>query len=237
MEINSPKSLDLYAKVEDLLGIEEAVIALYTRYQNEVKLIQPHSLLDVGCGSGAFLEQLKNTNSLEILQGIDLSPVMVERTQYRGIDAHCIDLCKLEGRFDLVTAVFDMVNYLSPKNLDNFLSCVADHLNEDGFFVFDINTLFGFEQVAVGAFIAEDTKRFVAVESDFESNEYSMQITLFEDTNGLYRKSQQEIRQYFHPIHLFKQHKRLKFVRKESLSLYDLGKADKEFIVMQKASH
>ncbi|UFH60748.1 class I SAM-dependent methyltransferase [Sulfurovum mangrovi] len=83
------------------------------------------------------------------------------------MDAECIDLCDLEGKYDVITAVFDMVNYLDAKALQRFLGCMADHLNEGGYFVFDINTLYGFENVAVGAFIVDDEARFLAIDSDF----------------------------------------------------------------------
>ena len=67
-------------------------------------------------------------------------------------------MCDLNGTYDVLTAVFDMLNYLDKEQLERFLSCVKAHLNEGGIFLCDINTLFGFENVAVGSYIVDDEK-------------------------------------------------------------------------------
>ncbi|MFT7880071.1 MAG: class I SAM-dependent methyltransferase [Sulfurimonas sp.] len=235
MPTNTSESLDLYAKVEDLLGIEEATPRLYAHYLLFLHSIQPKTLLDVGCGSGDFLLQMKNALELEEAKGIDLSPLMVERTQRKGMDAACIDLCDLEGKYDVITAVFDMVNYLDTESLQKFLGCVADHLNEGGYFVFDVNTLYGFENVAVGAFIVDDETRFLAIDSDFEKRTYQMELTLFEKEEERFVKSQEEITQHYHTIEALTSHSGLKLVSSEEVELYEMGEADKLFVVLQKS--
>ena len=193
-------SLDLYAKVEDLLGVKEAAPSLYAHYLLYLNSIDFDTLLDVGCGSGDFLCQMQSALDIPTVKGIDLSPLMVAKTLKQGSDAECIDLCDLEGKYDVITAVFDMLNYLDKKQLEHFLHCVKDHLNEDGLFLCDINTYYGFENVAVGSFIVDDKERFLTVDSDFENNEYISEFTLFEKENNSFRKSQETIKQYHHTI-------------------------------------
>lgn len=234
MPTNTSDSLDLYAKVEDLLGIEEATPRLYAHYLLFLQSIQPKTLLDVGCGSGDFLVQMKKALKLEEAKGIDLSPLMVERTKMKGVDAACIDLCDLDGKYDVITAVFDMVNYLDAKALQRFLGCIADHLNEGGYFVFDVNTLYGFENVAVGAFIVDDEERFLAIDSDFEEERYQMELTLFEKEEDTFVKSQEEITQYYHTLEALSSHAGLELVSYDKVALYEMGDADKLFIVLQK---
>jgi len=234
MAANSTASLDLYAKVEDLLGVEEAAPRLNAHYLLFLKSIECNSLLDVGCGSGEFLVQMKKALGINTLKGVDLSPLMVERTQSKGIDAECIDLCDLQGSYDVITAVFDMVNYLDEKALKRFLGCIADHLNEGGYFVFDINTLYGFENVAVGAFIVDDDERFVTIDSDFEEGKYELEFTLFEKEGECFRKSQENITQHFHALERFNGHPALRLVSCDEISLYEMDEADKYFIVLQK---
>ncbi|MGC9351309.1 MAG: class I SAM-dependent DNA methyltransferase [Sulfurovum sp.] len=236
MPTNTSESLDLYAKVEDLLGIEEATPRLYAHYLLFLHSIQPKTLLDVGCGSGDFLLQMKNALELEEAKGIDLSPLMVERTQKKGIDAACIDLCDLEGKYDVITAVFDMVNYLDAKALQRFLGCIVDHLNDGGYFVFDVNTLYGFENVAVGAFIVDDDTRFLAIDSDFEEGKYRMELTLFEKEEERFVKSQEEITQYYHPLESLSAYAGLELVSHDKIALYEMGDADKLFVVLQKST-
>ncbi|MDD3591830.1 MAG: class I SAM-dependent methyltransferase [Sulfurovum sp.] len=235
MPTNTSDSLDLYAKVEDLLGIEGAIPRLYAHYLLFLRSVQPKTLLDVGCGSGDFLVQMKKALKLEEAKGIDLSPLMVERTQSKGIDAACIDLCDLEGRYDVITAVFDMVNYLDAGSLQRFLGCIADHLNEDGYFLFDVNTLYGFENVAVGAFIVDDEDRFLAIDSDFEKRTYEMELTLFEKKGSAFVKSKERITQHYHTLATLTSHTGLKLVSSDEVELYEMGEADKLFVVLQKS--
>ncbi|MBD3789055.1 MAG: class I SAM-dependent methyltransferase [Campylobacterales bacterium] len=232
---NTTDSLDLYAKVEDLLGVKEAAPRLYAHYLLFLNSVDCSTLLDVGCGSGDFLFQMQKALEIDTLKGIDLSPVMVENTQKKGIDAACIDLCHFEGRFDVITAVFDMLNYLNPSALEHFLGCVYEHLHAGGFFLCDINTRYGFEQVAVGSYIVDDEDRFLAIDSDFEKDQYISEFTLFEKENdGCFRKSQETIRQYYHPIEKIVRSSGLKLVEKSEVNLYDLDDADKHFLVLQK---
>lgn len=78
----------------------------------------------------------------------------------------------------MITAVFDMLNYLTPEQLESFLLCVSNHLNKGGAFLCDINTWYGFENVAVGSFIVDDNDRFLTVDSDLEEGEYISGFTL-----------------------------------------------------------
>jgi cyclopropane fatty-acyl-phospholipid synthase-like methyltransferase len=231
-------SLDLYAKVEDLLGVKEAAPALYAHYLLFLNTIDFNSLLDVGCGSGDFLRQMQSALSIEEIMGIDLSSVMVSKTAEQGIPSQCIDLCDLNDKYDVITAVFDMLNYLDKEALKHFLVCVSEHLNEGGYFLCDINTLYGFENVAVGSYIVDDEERFLTVDSDFENGEYISEFTLFEkDSKGIdgcFKKSQETIKQYYHTIDEIITLSGLEFVSSDNVSLYEMEEADKLFVVLQK---
>lgn len=227
-------SLDLYAKVEDLLGVKEAAPSLYAHYLLFLNSVDFDSLLDVGCGSGDFLRQIQGALDIPQVKGIDLSPLMVSKTLEQGYDAECIDLCDLNGRYDVLTAVFDMLNYLDKEQLAHFLGCVKEHLNDGGYFLCDINTLYGFENVAVGAYIVDDEERFLTVDSDFEEGEYSAEFTLFEKEGSCFQKSQETIKQYHHAIDNIVMLSGLELVQSDDVNLYDFDEADKLFLVLRK---
>jgi predicted TPR repeat methyltransferase len=231
---NTSTSLDLYAKVEDLLGVKEAAPKLYAHYLLFLNPIDFETLLDVGCGSGDFLLQMQQALGIPKVKGIDLSHLMVENTVKLGLDASCIDLCDLEGKYDVITAVFDMLNYLNSAEIQRFLSCVSSHLQEGGLFLCDINTLYGFENVAVGSFIVDDGDRFLTVDSDFEVGEYISEFTLFEKENDRYEKSQETIRQYYHRVEDLVNFSGLELVVNDDVNLYGLEEADKCFVVLKK---
>jgi len=235
---NTSNSLDLYAKVEDLLGVKEAAPVLYAHYLLFLNSVEFDTLLDVGCGSGDFLRQMQGALDIPKVKGIDLSPLMVAQTLEQGYDAECIDICELNGTYDVITAVFDMLNYLNKEQLKRFLLCVKDHLHEGGLFLCDINTLYGFENVAVGSYIADDEERFLTVDSEFEDGEYSSEFTLFEKEgkglNGCFRKSQEIITQYLHTWEEIENFSGLKLISQDDIYLYIEEVADKEFLVFQK---
>ncbi len=231
---NSSNSLDLYAKVEDLLGVKEVSPRLYAHYLLLLQTIDFDTLLDVGCGSGNFLFQMQKALKISQVKGIDLSPIMVDKAIQLGIDAESIDLCKLDTKYDVITAVFDMLNYLNPKALNSFLLSIKDHLNDGGVFLCDINTLYGFENVAVGSFIVDDNERFLTVDSDYENGEYISEFTLFERENRCYNKSQETIRQYYHTVDDLVRYSNLELVITNDINLYEFDKADKTFVVLKK---
>ena len=232
---NTADSLDLYAKVEDLLGVKEAAPALYAHYLLFLNTVEFDTLLDVGCGSGDFLRQMQGALDIPRVKGIDLSPFMVAQTLEQGYEAECIDLCDLKGTYDVITAVFDMLNYLNKEQLVRFLTCLKEHLNEEGYLLFDINTLYGFENVAVGSYIVDDDTRFLTVDSDFEKGEYISEFTLFEKEGECFKKSQETIRQYYHTVEDIVALSGLELIVNDNVNLYGLESADKYFVVLKKS--
>jgi len=231
-------SLDLYAKVEDLLGVKEAAPSLYAHYLLFLNSVDFDTLLDVGCGSGDFLRQMHGALDIPQVKGVDLSPLMVSQTLAQGYDAQCIDLCDLEGQYDVITAVFDMLNYLDKAQLKRFLKCIFEHLNTGGVFLCDINTLYGFENVAVGAYIVDDETRFLTVDSEFEEGEYISEFTLFEkegkEIPGCFKKSKETIKQMYHRVEEIVQQSGLELVQSDEVDLYGFDEADKVFLVLKK---
>ena len=226
-------ALDLYAKVEDLLGVKEASPALYSHYSLFLNTIHFDSILDVGCGSGDFLFQINRSFEPKEILGIDLSPYMVKLSMEQGVTAQCMNLCDLDGSFDVITAVFDMLNYLDDTELKHFLQCVKSRINQGGYFLCDINTLYGFEEVAVGSYIVDDDDRFLAIDSDFEDGIYKSDFTLFEESGGLHRKSKETISQYYHTVEMIKRYLNgMDLLIVDDIFLYG-DDADKTFLVFQ----
>lgn len=224
-------NLDLYAKAEHLLGIEEATEALYDLYRSELDEYKIKTLLDVGCGRGGFMRRMISDGVT--CKGVDLSQVMVDECKADGLDATCCDVSEVDGKFDAIVSIFDVLNFLDKDALVKFLDSIADKLNDDGIFIADINTLYGFSDVAEGTMSNEEEKEFLSVDAVFQNDELHTKFTLFEkDEDGRYIKYQDTIVQYFHKIKTFQKLSGLKLVDKQTFSLYDTE--DKTLLIFKK---
>jgi cyclopropane fatty-acyl-phospholipid synthase-like methyltransferase len=224
-------NLDLYAKAEHLLGIEEATDALYDLYRSELDDYKVKTLLDVGCGRGGFMQRMISDGVT--CKGVDLSSVMVDECKAQGLDAECMDVKDVSGKFDAIVSIFDVLNFMDKESLISFLETIAEKLNDNGVFIADINTLYGFSDVAEGTMSSENENEFLSVDALFENNELHTKFTLFEkEADGYYVKHQDTIVQYFHKIQIFQKLSGLKLVEKQTFSLYD--SEDKTLLIFKR---
>ena len=223
-------NLDLYAKAEHLLGIEEATEALYDLYRSELDDKNVKTLLDVGCGRGGFMERMISDGVT--CKGIDLSSVMIEECKEKGLDAECVDVVDADGKYDAIVSIFDVLNFMDKASLTNFLDAVADRLEDDGIFIADINTLYGFSDVAEGTMSKDSGDEFLVVDAEFHDTKLNTQFTLFVKDGEVYKKYQDIIIQHFHKIQFFQKLNKLKLIDKQTFSLYDTE--DKTLLIFKK---
>lgn len=107
-------------------------------------------ILDIACGTGVCPVLFKKAGHDVV--SLDSSPQMLEEARRRfakenmDIEVLQADMSdfSIEDKVDLVTCLFDSVNYLLKKDeLECCFRCVADSLKESGLFIFDMNTEFG----------------------------------------------------------------------------------------------
>jgi len=224
-------NLDLYAKAEHLLGIEEATEALYDLYRSELEGYEVKTLLDVGCGRGGFMRRMMSDGVA--CKGVDLSSMMVAECKEQGLDAECIDVSEVGGTYDAIVSIFDVLNFLNHDALLAFLDAVAAKLNDNGVFIADINTRYGFSDVAEGSMSNDTDEEFLNVDAVFANDELHTKFTLFEKgAEGCYTKYQDTIVQYFHPLKTFQKLDKLKLIDKQTFSLYDTK--DKTLLIFKK---
>lgn len=191
--------LELYARIEEYLDFEEEVRRLHKEFLAILFKKKPNSVIDIGCGQGAFLEHLK-FNDVDAF-GIDLSAEQIKICQNKHLNVACIPLEEVTQKYDCATAIFDVVNYIPKKELQNFFGQANVVLHQGGFFIFDVNSLFGFEEVAQGSLTLNLEQKFIAIDATFEQNQLKTDITLFSQTQGdLFIKEYDHIQQYYHSI-------------------------------------
>ncbi|MCT7578230.1 class I SAM-dependent DNA methyltransferase [Aliarcobacter butzleri] len=189
--------LDLYAKVEPYLDFEEEVYTLHKEFLRFVMVNDLDNIIDIGCGQGYFLENLK-VNKKKYF-GIDLSVEQIKVCQEKNLNAKAIDLKDVKEKFDCATAIFDVLNYIPKNELKRFLEQTYEILNQNAYFIFDVNSYFGFDEVAQGTITIDVEDKFIAIDANFENNKLQTDITLFEkQENGLFSKEQDSIIQEYH---------------------------------------
>jgi len=96
------------------------------------------SILDLGCGTGTVLNELKKLGINGFMQGIDLSTKMIKQAteKNRTIDFQVDDVLEYdnnhESYFDLVLCTHNVINYLRPDSLKVFFSKIFQALTSEG---------------------------------------------------------------------------------------------------------
>jgi SAM-dependent methyltransferase len=97
------------------------------------------TLLDVGCGTGRHLENLRDHYAVE---GLDLNPdlLAVARARNPEVPLHEGDMTQfaLGRRFDVVTCLFSSIGYVkSVENMRRAVAQMAGHLEPGGILVME----------------------------------------------------------------------------------------------------
>jgi SAM-dependent methyltransferase len=133
----SRESADIYELVhrsDDYRGLAERVHAFV-----QARSPGATSLLDVACGTGRYLEQLRRWYDVE---GVDSSPAMlaIARTALPDVPLHRADMreFKLERTFDVVTCLSSSIASMrTAADLDRAVANMAGHLRRGGVLILE----------------------------------------------------------------------------------------------------
>lgn len=132
----------LAAFYDRVMGNRRDVVSLL---KQQIKRHHPYtqSVLELGCGTGSIMRGLSKTYTVT---GIDQSAKMLELAQQKLPNSRfkrgTIAGFKLKDRFDTVICVFDTINHLTNfADWQKLFSSTNLHLNDDGLFIFDMNTI------------------------------------------------------------------------------------------------
>lgn len=189
--------LNLYSKIESYLDFQTEVHKLHSYYMYLIMTNKFDNIIDIGCGQGFFMENLKINDKKYF--GIDLSEEQIKVCEQKKLNAACVSLEAVKEKFSCATAIFDVLNYIKKKDLKDFFMQTYNVLDTDGCFIFDINTLYGFDQVAQGCVTIDMEEKFIAIDAYFKKNKLKTNLTLFsKKENGFYEKEEGKIKQYYH---------------------------------------
>jgi SAM-dependent methyltransferase len=154
-----PTSSDAFSRVapyyDELMA--NVPYSMWVDYLEEIferMASKPRRVLDIATGTGRVAIELAE-RGYEVT-GVDLSEPMLEqgRLKARNLDLR-IDFLRRDAAelnlaassFDAAVCLYDSLNYiLEPGRLQTAFDGVATALCADGLFIFDLNTIYSFEQ-------------------------------------------------------------------------------------------
>jgi cyclopropane fatty-acyl-phospholipid synthase-like methyltransferase len=229
-------ALDIYSKIENHLDFNDEIAQLHDFYLNYIEKNTLNNVLDVGCGQGDIMFELKN-RGINVF-GIDTSQAQIDICIKKELDVQCSDLKTLskEKTYDVIIAVFDVLNYIPKQELKEFFGDIKKHLNKDGVFIFDVNTRFGFEEVAQGTLSVDNNEDFTSIDALFDEDILYTTINYFFRQENNYNREKGVIKQYYHSKEFIKKVSKMKIVKKVDFYLHvpeEEGRCDKEIYVLK----
>lgn len=128
------KYYDLINSQKDYFFESESVFNAIKKYYSG----NGRTLADVGCGTGNY-SLLFEKLGFKVC-GYDISPDMINVAQAKqsGVKFLSTDFGNVLDKFDIITALFNVVNSLGNyNNLCQFFHSISKSLNEDSLFIFD----------------------------------------------------------------------------------------------------
>lgn len=153
--------------------------------------------LDLCCGTGRLLEILAREGYSAT--GLDASPHMLRYARRNAPGARLVrgDVrsFKVGKEFDVITCLFDSLNYLTRKrDLARAFHAARRHLREGGLFLFDLNTFEGLQDRWNRASVGRYRGGLIVVETSFDAKRARgrCHITGFLREGRFYRKFEEE---------------------------------------------
>lgn len=190
-----------FAEVYDLF-MDNIPYEEWTDYVKELlreKGITDGILLDLGCGTGSVTELLAK-DGFDMI-GIDNSEEMLEialeKKAGSGLDILYLlqDMREFElyGTVRGIVSICDSMNYiLEEEDLLEVFRLAHNYLDNDGIFIFDMNTRYKYEKILADNTFAEDREESSFIWENFydeeeEINQYDLSLFIREE-DGRYRK-------------------------------------------------
>jgi SAM-dependent methyltransferase len=110
--------------------------------------LTPKTVLEIACGTGKLAKIFLDKGYS--IEGLDISRSMLTVAKKKGLKVYqgnMVDF-ELNKKYDLILCIFDSLNYIQEASeLQQCFKSVNKHLNQDGLFIFDMNSDFKINKI------------------------------------------------------------------------------------------
>ncbi|MDO5457838.1 MAG: class I SAM-dependent methyltransferase [Atopococcus tabaci] len=199
-----------FEDVYDLLMDESVYEEWQTFFKLYFNLDKSLHILDLGCGSAQLTIQLAQAGFK--ITGLDLSEDMLARASFNQgesntffplVQADMTDLSDF-GFYDGIISSLDSICYLeNQENVSRVFNEAYVHLNEGGYFIFDVHSTYQMEDLYPGYMYNHSREKFSFMWTAYQGKEpYSVihDMDLFIKEDKMYRKKERTIKEKTYPL-------------------------------------
>ena len=179
----------------------QSVLSLYAH--------EPGLTLDLACGTGSLTLELKRrgVDIFGIDGSYDMLSVAMDKAYDEGLEM--LFLCQqmesldLYGTIDTCICTLDSLNHITDKDkLQQVFDRVALFMNPDGYFIFDVNTVYKHREILGNNTFVYDTDSVYCVwqNSLKENNIVSIELDLFEREGEVYHRNTERFKERAYEI-------------------------------------
>lgn len=191
-------SYDIFARYYDELMQNVDYGQIADKISQWLKAYRPQAelLCDIACGTGS-LAALLSEKGYDVI-GTDSSPDMLMKAREKCpqnvlLLCQSMDSLDLYGTVDAVVCTLDSINHVTDKDtVGTIFQKVSLFLEDNGIFVFDVNTPYKHEYVlSDSSFIIETDNVFCAWQNTYENGMVNISLDFFEEADGVYYRSEE----------------------------------------------
>ncbi|MEG1848589.1 MAG: class I SAM-dependent methyltransferase [Lachnospiraceae bacterium] len=192
-------------------------------------------VLDLGCGTGSFTEVLadKGYDMIGVDNAEEMLQIAIEKREHTGHDILYLlqDMREFElyGTVRAIVSICDSLNYICEESeLLQVFRLVNNYLDPHGLFVFDMNTLYKYEQLLGDCTIAENREDCSFIWDNYydkteQMNEYELTIFVREGALNSNQYRKYEELHYQRAYEISRVQELLKEAGMQLLAVYDAG--------------
>ena len=179
----------------DYEKISSKILSLCNEFNIDYK-----NYLDLACATGTLSAKISQAFKKSFL--VDMSEDMLmeayEKLRSNRVNATivCQDMSELNinSKFNLITCSLDSTNYIvEEENLKNYFKGVSSHLEDNGVFIFDINSYYKLSKVlGNNTYSYDEEDIFYSWDNYFEEDTLYMNLVFFVKSGELYERFDEE---------------------------------------------